>query len=232
MYLQLENISIYVRVDGGWARVGKVPRCFGWFLPFIPVMPLNSKNKRAQTNKPYKERLRERRNHTGLAWRSMCWRKDLILVYRDQPVSPSASEPPRPPFILLLSITAVKTNPRPSEELSLDLREHPCNYIYLNRGQILAPTRGQGLLHFPARGNLRSMCVCAKYILQAWNNCEESAELESLFTRQTFASTFQIRFRWSFWTVPDFWKWDRFPFFLICSNEENFFRPFLQTVYL
>lgn len=38
---------IYVRVDGGWARVGKVPRCFGWFFPFIPVMPLNSKNKPA-----------------------------------------------------------------------------------------------------------------------------------------------------------------------------------------
>lgn len=136
---------------------------------------------------------------------------------------PLSLRTPAATFILLLSITAVKTNPRPSEELSLDLREHPCNYIYLNRGQILAPTREQGLLHFPARENLRSMCVCAKYILQAWNNCEESAELESLFTRQTFASTFQIRFQWSFWTVPDLWKWDRFPFFLICSSEKNFF---------
>lgn len=145
---------------------------------------------------------------------------------------PLSLRTPATTFILLLSITVVKINPRPSEELSLDLREHLCNYIYLNRGQILAPTSGQALLHFPARGNLRNMCVCAKYILQAWNNCEESADLESLFTRQTFASTFQIRFRWSFWTVPDLWKWDRFPFFLICSSKENFIHPFLQTVSL
>lgn len=157
----------------------------------------------------------------------MCWRKDLILAHRDQLVLPSSLRSPMAAFILLLSITAVKMSPRPSEDPSSDLREHPCNYICLNRGQILALARGQGLLHFPARENLRSMCVCAKYILQAWNNCEEAAELESLFTRQTFASTFQIRFWWSCWTAPDLWKWDRFPFFLVWSVEEQrrfFFR--------
>lgn len=42
---------------------------------------------------------------------------------------------------------------------------------------------GLGLLHFPVSENLRSMCVCSKYIPQALNNCEEAAELESLFTR-------------------------------------------------
>lgn len=91
-----------------------------------------------------------------------------MLAHRDQLVFPFSLRSPMAAFILLLlSITAVKMSPRPSEDPFSDLREQPCNYICLNRGQILALARGQGLLHFPARENLRSMCVCAKYILQA-----------------------------------------------------------------
>lgn len=96
----------------------------------------------------------------------------------------ASDPPPMAAFILLLrSITAVKMSPLASEDPSSGLREHPCNYICLNRGQILAMAMGQGLIRFPARENLRSMCVCSKYIPHALNNCEEAAEPESLFTR-------------------------------------------------
>lgn len=153
--------------DGGREKGGKVPRCFCSFFPLIPVTPLNPpKNKPPQTNKSYKTRHVSAPPTLG----SLAEGKTLFWLIEISLCSPQPQIPPLAAFILLpllFSVTAVKMSPRPSEDHSSDLREHPCNYICLNRGQILALARGQGLLHFPARENLRSMCVCAKYILQA-----------------------------------------------------------------
>lgn len=194
----------------------------GSFLSFL-VTPLNPRTNFHKQTSSLKHKWT---THTGLTWCFMCRRKDLILAHRSACV-PLSLRSPMAAFILFC-ITAVEMSPLPSKELSPDLHEHPCNYICLNRGQILALASGQGLLHFPAKENLRSMCVCAKYILQAWNNCEEAVELESLFTRQTFASTFQIRFWWSCWTAPDLWKWGRFP---IWSVELQVFSSLFILIY-
>lgn len=42
--------------------------------------------------------------------------------------------------------------PTPLFSSSSDLRERPCNYIYLNRGQILALAGGGGFITFPRDG--------------------------------------------------------------------------------
>lgn len=66
----------------------------------------------------------------------------------------------------------------PSEdESAAGLREHPCNHICLNGGQILVVAVTRALLHYPVRGRLSSFYTCSKQNSQTWNKPEEDGEL-------------------------------------------------------
>lgn len=54
----------------------------------------------------------------------------------------------------------------PTPPFSSDLCEHPCNYIYLNRGQILALAGGLYYIS-PVMEKLHSLCNFAEFHLQA-----------------------------------------------------------------
>lgn len=203
-------------------RVGKLPWRLWWFCPFIRArcLLIPKTNPRKQTS-PLKRGYGRGETASGLTQHfKRLEESSYFSLQRWACVPPlSVPEPHTATFIPLCSVTAVRTKPcdRPSEELPLALREHPCNYICSKRGQILAPA-----YYVSPRGTIsEAMCVsvlsmfCRPEITakspRSWRACLQGKHL---------LPQFKLDFSAVGWILPEIWKRDRFPFLQILSRKK------------